>query len=68
MRRSISTLLLLATLAMGAAGCDDDDDPTIPTTPNNPGGAVDVHRDLFGLPEHERRRDVRRSPRRPAGP
>jgi hypothetical protein len=35
MRRSISTLLLLATLATGAAGCNDDT-PETPTTPTNP--------------------------------
>jgi hypothetical protein len=37
MRRSIYTLLLLGTLAIGVAGCDDDDTPTTPTLPNNPG-------------------------------
>jgi ABC-type glycerol-3-phosphate transport system substrate-binding protein len=38
MRRSISTLLLLVTLAMGAAGCNDDttNTPTTPTTPTTP--------------------------------
>ena len=36
MRRSISTLLLVAVIAAGAAGCSDDT-PTIPTTPNTPG-------------------------------
>ncbi len=36
MRRSISTLLLLAALAMGAAGCSDDT-PETPTIPNPPG-------------------------------
>jgi hypothetical protein len=35
MRRSISTLLLLAALATGAAGCNDDT-PETPTTPTNP--------------------------------
>jgi hypothetical protein len=35
MRRSISVLLLLATLATAAAGCNEDD-PTVPTTPTNP--------------------------------
>jgi hypothetical protein len=35
MRRSISVLLLLATLATAAAGCNEDD-PTTPTTPNPP--------------------------------
>jgi hypothetical protein len=39
MRRSIPTLVLLATLAMSAAGCDDDtpnNTPTTPTTPTTP--------------------------------
>ena len=38
MRGSISTLLLLAALAMGAAGCSDDtpDTPTTPTPPGTP--------------------------------
>jgi hypothetical protein len=36
MRGSISTLFLLATLAIGAAGCSDDT-PTTPTTPTTPG-------------------------------
>jgi hypothetical protein len=35
MRRSIPTLLLLATLMTGAAACNEDD-PTIPTTPTTP--------------------------------
>lgn len=34
MRRSISTLLLLAVIATGAAACDDNNTPTTPNIPN----------------------------------